>query len=74
MNYRELAEVIRKEHGLTWAESSRILDTVIETIRAQVKQGHLVRLRNFGTFQPRESQGKVRAKFNTSNFFLRYSY
>jgi len=70
MNYRELAEVIRKEHGLSWAESSRILDTVIETIRDQVKKGHLVRLRNFGTFQPRESHGKVRAKFNASkNFF-----
>ena len=70
MNHRELAEEIRKEHGLSWAESSRILDTVIETIREQLKQGHLVRLRNFGTFQPRESHGKTRAKFNASkNFF-----
>ena len=73
MNYRELAEVIRKEHGLSWAESSRILETVMETIRDQVNQGHLVRLRNFGTFQPRESHGKVRAKFNASkNFFNHY--
>ncbi len=72
MNHRELAEVIRKDHGLSWAESSRILETVIETIRAQVKQGHLVRLRNFGTFQPRKSHGKIRAKFNASkNFFKR---
>ena len=72
MNHRELAEEIRKNHGLSWAESSRILETVIETIRAQVKQGHLVRLRNFGTFQPRKSHGKIRAKFNASkNFFKR---
>jgi len=73
MNHRELAEEIRKNHGLSWAESSRILETVIETIRDQLKQGHLVRLRNFGTFQARKSHGKVRAKFNASkNFFLSY--
>ena len=71
MNHRELAEEIRKNHGLSWAESSRILETVIETIREQLKQGHLVRLRNFGTFQARKSHGKIRAKFNDSkNFFL----
>ena len=70
MNHRELAEEIRKNHGLSWAESSRILETVIETIRGQLKQGHLVRLRNFGTFQARKSHGKIRAKFNASkNFF-----
>ncbi len=70
MNHRELAEEIRKNHGLSWAESSRILDTMIETIRDQLKQGHLVRLRNFGTFQARKSHGKIRAKFNASkNFF-----
>jgi len=73
MNHRELAEEIRKNHGLSWAESSRILETVIETIREQLKQGHLVRLRNFGTFQARKSHGKIRAKFNASkNFFLSY--
>jgi nucleoid DNA-binding protein len=70
MNHRELAEEIRKNHGLSWAESSRILETVIETIREELKQGHLVRLRNFGTFQARKSHGKIRAKFNASkNFF-----
>jgi len=70
MNHRELTEEIRKNHGLSWAESSRILDTVLETIREQLKQGHLVRLRNFGTFQARKSHGKIRAKFNASkNFF-----
>jgi len=73
MNHRELTEEIRKNHGLSWAESSRILDTVLETIREQLKQGHLVRLRNFGTFQARKSHGKIRAKFNASkNFFNHY--
>lgn len=70
MNYCDLVEEIRKEHGFSGAESSRILDTVIETIREQLKKGHLVRLRNFGTFQCRRSHGKIRAKFNDSkNFF-----
>ena len=71
MNFGELADVIRKEHGIwTKAESRRILETVLETIRNKLKQGGLVRLRNFGTFERRMSHGKARAKFDDSkNFF-----
>jgi len=70
MNVSELSEVISKEHGLPKAFSNRILKTVLNTIRKELKQGHAVRLRNFGTFSARKSHGKLRAKFDDSkNFF-----
>ena len=70
MNVAELTEVISKEHGLSKAFSNRILKTVINSIRKELKQNHLVRLRNFGTFRAQKSHGKLRAKFNDSkNFF-----
>ncbi|MBA7494498.1 hypothetical protein ES702_05074 [subsurface metagenome] len=70
MNMAELTHVISKRYFLSKAISEEILKTVLETIREELKQKHLVRLRNFGTFQARKSHGKVRAKFNDSkNFF-----
>ena len=70
MNMTELTEVIAEEHNLSKAFSNEILKTVLETIREELKQNHLVRIRNFGTFQARKSHGKVRAKFDDSkNFF-----
>jgi len=70
MNIRELTQVISEKHGLSKALSRRILKTFLETIRKELKQKHMVRLRNFGTFRARKSHGKVRAKFDDSkNFF-----
>ena len=74
MNITELAGTIAKEHGLSRALSGRILKTALGTIRKELKRGHLVRLRGFGTFQARKSHGKLRAKFDDSeNFFKTYS-
>jgi len=70
MNMTDLTEVISKEHGLSKAFSGRILKTVLNSIRKELKQGNLVRLRNFGTFRAQKSHGKIRAKFDDSkNFF-----
>jgi len=70
MNIAELTGVISKRFFLSKSFSNELLDTVLETIREELKQKRLVRLRNFGTFQARKSHGKVRAKFNDSkNFF-----
>ncbi|MBA7492706.1 hypothetical protein ES702_03256 [subsurface metagenome] len=70
MNIEELTTVISKRYFFSKALSNEILKTVLETIREELKQNHLVRLRNFGTFQARKSHGKIRAKFNASkNFF-----
>lgn len=70
MNIQQMSEAISKEHGLSESLSNRILKTVLETIRQELKKNRLVRLRNFGTFQARKSHGKIRAKFDDSkNFF-----
>ena len=70
MNITELALVIREEHSLSKSFSIRILKTVLNTIRKELKQNRMVRLRNFGTFQRKKSHGNLRAKFDDSkNFF-----
>jgi nucleoid DNA-binding protein len=70
MNITELASVISEEHSLSKSFSTRILETALTTIRKELKQGHPVRLRNFGTFQAKKSHGNLRAKFDDSkNFF-----
>ncbi len=70
MNTTELALAIRAEHGFTRAASRRILDTVLVAIRAELKAGRPVKLRNFGTFLVRTRRGWPSAQFDDSpNFF-----
>jgi len=70
MNLKDLARVLSKEYHLSQDLSNQILKTILKTIVSELKQGHLVRLRNFGTFRARKSHGKLRAKFDDSkNFF-----
>ncbi len=70
MNTKELARILSKEYQFSQDLSIQILKTILKTIVSELKQGHLVRLRNFGTFRARKSHGKLRAKFDDSkNFF-----
>ncbi len=70
MNVQEFTEAIARKKGLSKAFSRVLLDTVLDTIREELRRGHTVRLRNFGTFEARKSHGKLRAKFDDSeNFF-----
>ena len=70
MSLKELARILSKEYHLPQDLSNQILKTILKTIALELKNGHLVRLRNFGTFRVRKSHGKLRAKFDDSrNFF-----
>ena len=70
MNLKDLVRILSKEHHLSRSLTNSILQTILKTIVSELKQGHLVRLRNFGTFTARKSHGKLRAKFDDSkNFF-----
>jgi DNA-binding protein HU-beta len=70
MNQADLVAHIARERGYTKAESRRILKTVLEAIRAELKRGGKVRLRGFGTFETATVRGKRRARFReVSNFF-----
>ena len=70
MNRGELIGVLAEKHGFSKAFAGRVLTTVIETVRAELAGGGKVRIRKFGTFQARESHGKVRAKFNDAEKFF----
>jgi nucleoid DNA-binding protein len=70
MNIKGLSRVISSKFGLSKTLSGAILQVILKTIASELKSGHLVRLRNFGTFSARKSHGKLRAKFDDSkNFF-----
>ena len=70
MNSKALSRILSKEYHLSQSLANSILKTILKTIVTELKQGRLVRLRNFGTFQARKSHGKLRAKFDDSkNFF-----
>ena len=70
MNSKDFARILSKEYHLSRNISDQILKTILKTIVSELKQGHRVRLRNFGTFSARKSHGKLRAKFDDSkNFF-----
>ncbi len=70
MNLKDLARALSKEYHFSRSLANSILQTILKTIALELKQGHLVRLRNFGTFQAKKSHGKLRAKFDDSkNFF-----
>ncbi len=72
MNITELALVISEEHSLSKSFSISILKTALNTIRKELKQNRMVRLRNFGTFSVRKSHGKLRAKFDDSKNLFKY--
>jgi nucleoid DNA-binding protein len=70
MNSQALSRILSKEYHLSQSLANSILKTILKTIVGELKQGRLVRLRNFGTFRARKSHGKLRAKFDGSkNFF-----
>ena len=70
MNLEQITKIIAREYNLPKTLSENILKTILETIRQELKQNYVVRIRNFGTFQTRKSHGKPRAKFDDSkNFF-----
>jgi nucleoid DNA-binding protein len=71
MNITEIAEEIAREFGISKAQARRIFDFLLDTIRTELRQGRMVKIRNFGTFKRYETvDGKCIPKFYASkNFF-----
>jgi nucleoid DNA-binding protein len=70
MNRSELSTFLANKHGFNKAFADRVLSTVLETVRDELTKGNRVRLRNFGSFEAKQSRGKLRAKFyGSKNFF-----
>lgn len=55
----DLADVIYRELGLSMAESSDIVDTVIEDIVGSLAKGDSVKLSSFGTFEVRKKNPRM---------------
>ena len=71
MNSKGLSRILSKEYHFSQALANQILKTILRTITLELKNGRLVRLRNFGTFTARKSHCKLRAKFDDSKNFFR---
>ena len=59
MNQKTLAATLRKNQYLTFRESAKILQDILDIIREELRAGHKVRLRNFGTFITRNYLSKI---------------
>jgi DNA-binding protein HU-beta len=62
MNKAELIEKLSKDATLTKADTERVIDAFIETVRSSVKKGEEVKLVGFGTFT--KSKRKARTGRN----------
>lgn len=62
MNKAELIEKLSKDATLTKADTERVIDAFIETVRQSVKKGEEVKLVGFGTFT--KSKRKARTGRN----------
>lgn len=62
MNKAELIEKLSKDVALTKADTERVIDAFIETVRSSVKKGDEVKLVGFGTFT--KSKRKARTGRN----------
>jgi DNA-binding protein HU-beta len=59
MNKAELIEMIAKECSLTKAQTERVLDVTMETIKKTVKKGDEVKLVGFGTFTKAKRKARM---------------
>lgn len=50
MNKKELLERVAKRVGMSSAETLRVLDAILDTVKEELGKGEKVALRNFGTF------------------------
>lgn len=51
MNKKELIEAVAGETGVTVAATTNVVNTVLNTIQAQLTEGQKVQLTGFGTFE-----------------------
>jgi nucleoid DNA-binding protein len=70
LNQEEFVELLADQHAIPkdWAED--ILKDVLGIIGGALKQDIRVRIRNFGTWEMRESHGEIRPKFDASKNLL----
>jgi nucleoid DNA-binding protein len=58
MTKAELAAAISRESGLTWEDSEKALNAMLNAITKELEKGGKVRLTRFGAFEIRERAGR----------------
>ena len=59
MNKAELIEVISEKVGISKKETEGVIDTMLDTIVAKLKEGQEVTLTGFGAFSARTRKGRI---------------
>ncbi len=59
MNKSELIEKVSTEAGLTKAQTERVLDVTLDSIKKTVKKGDEVKLVGFGTFTKTKRKARM---------------
>jgi len=59
MNKAELIETISEKVGVSKKETEDVIDTMLDTIIAKLKEGQEVTLTGFGAFSARTRKGRV---------------
>lgn len=86
MNRSNLAGVLRKQYGFSWKDSRNIIESILSSIKKELRLGNRVNLQGFGTFtikqyagrkykdiktgKVRTSASKTKIKFKPSKDFL----
>lgn len=56
----DLVDAVYKRHGaLTKAEAAKVVDAIFSTVKTSLSDGRAVRIRNFGTFELSEREGRT---------------
>ena len=59
MRKSEMAKMVSKLTGMTFAKSLETINCIFESISKSVAQGHRVHFRNFGSFYPRKKAERI---------------
>ena len=59
MNKADLIEVISAKVGISKRETEDVIDTLVDTIIAKLKEGQEVTLTGFGAFSARTRKGRI---------------
>lgn len=56
----DLIDAVYQRHGaLTKSEAAEVVDAIFQTMKTTLRHGRPVRIRNFGTFEPKKRLGRT---------------
>ncbi len=59
MNKKDLVNKIAMEHDITKKDAEAILNTVLDTVKSEIKAGNKVSILGFGNFEPKVNSART---------------